>query len=245
MKVTQVEVEFGMTQNLGDYTNTRPSIKLVAEIAEDESANTVIGYLESMARTAVHNIVDDELEAAGRKVKYFTGKLYQVHHSSVRQCIVLAPVGVEMPQESNWKQSDSWGNHNYYFDCPDEMRLATAHRSADALQQRKGYAVFVCIDGDLTGIPPLPDAGPEPLWHKKNLRSDLSHMRIDEEHWEELAALDHVNAEYLQDVRRELGWGTSAETFSAFIRENKPFTFNLKEDDEDDYEDEDWDDDDE
>jgi hypothetical protein len=32
MQIKEVSFEFGMTQNLGDYTNARPSVKLVAEL---------------------------------------------------------------------------------------------------------------------------------------------------------------------------------------------------------------------
>ena len=68
MKITLVEFEFGMTQNLGDYTNTRPSVKLVAEVGEDDAPDLVLHHLAALARTAVHDIVDNELELAGRQV---------------------------------------------------------------------------------------------------------------------------------------------------------------------------------
>ena len=66
MKVTHIEVEFGMTQNLGDYTNTRPSVKLTAELSEDDKPDLALYHLAVLARTAVQEIVDDELELAGR-----------------------------------------------------------------------------------------------------------------------------------------------------------------------------------
>lgn len=238
MKITHIELEFGMTQNLGDYTNCRPSIKMMAEVGEDDDPAKVLDQLNHIVRPAVHNLVDDELEAAGLEVKYFSGKLYTVSYSDVRQCIIIHPSNTRLPVEKNWKEGDVWNDYNSNF--PGTMRLGTAHRAAQRRHEGRGYPIFDCSDGNLESIPPLPDAGPEPLWSIKNLAPKLRQMNIDKSLWAELAALEYVTEEYLIQVRGEHGWHTPAETYLAFIRENKPFT----PDAEDDYDDEheDWED---
>lgn len=251
MKVTQIEFEFGMTQNLGDYTNTRPSIKLVAELTEGDDPDQVLGELRHYAIGVVHNIVDNELEAAGRQVKYHTGPLYRVWYSEKRQCVVLTHSEKKPPQEENWKERDHWASHISGRDFPTNMRWETVQEAA-SLAQKPGWGVYDCTDGDFSDIPPLPDAGPEPIWHQKNLQTPLRHMDIDDDLWEELAELEHVTEEYLHRVRSEkysYNYGRDSlrgEELLAFIRENRPFDTEPEPDEDDDYDDdEDWGDDDE
>lgn len=222
MKVTSVEFEFGMTQNLGDYTNTRPSVKLVAEVDEDDDPSKVLDDLMGRAILAVHHIVDEELEAAGRQVKYYRGPLYRVWHSELRRCVVITEAEDEPPIEENWKHRDHWSSYISGHNFPTNMRWETARRAS--LQVQKDDWVFIdCSDGDFSTIPPLPDAGPEPLWHQKDLDYYLRNMRIDTTVWESLAALEHVTKGYLQEVYHRKYGRLSPDDLLIFIRENQPF----------------------
>lgn len=238
MKVTHIEVEFGMTQNLGDYTNTRPSVKLTAELSEDDKPDLALYHLAVLARTAVQEIVDDELELAGRQVKYYRGPLYRVWHSQLRECVVIARPSETPPQEENWKQRDSWNSYIPEREFPTYMRWETAQEAA-TLVQAVGWGVYDCSDGDFSRIPPLPDPGPEPLWHQKSLASFLRNLHIDEALWEELAALDHVTQAYLRDLYHTVG-RPYGEELVTLIRENRPVD-NEPEPDDDDYDDDDFD----
>lgn len=239
MRVTEITFEFGMTQNLGDYTNTRPSVKLVAEVGEDEPTHVVVTELAQQAIATVHAIVDDELEAAGRQVKYHRGLLYRVWHSALRECVVLTRSGEQPPKEENWKHRDNWNSYIPEREFPTYMRWETAQEAA-RLVQDTGWGIYDCTDGDFSAIPPLPDPGPEPMWHQKDLEYFLRNMRIDEAVWEELAALDHVTNDYLRDLYHTTGRPRGDELL-AHIRSNQEVA---EPEPEDDYDDEEYDDDD-
>lgn len=244
MKVTTIEFEFGLTQNVGDYSNVRPSVKMTAELDEGDTPWASLAELSDLVIDRIHCRTDDELELNGHQVKYYAGPLYQVQHSKVRGCVVIVPAGTELPQEQNWKERDSWSSHIYEGNFPSNMRLGTAQRAANLLAQNRDYLLIPCPDGDLIGLPPLPDPGPEPLWHQKGLERYLNSLRIDHDAWEELATLDHVNEDYLREVYSKIYHSTPNDEVLAFIRENRPFEPEPVEEDEDDYDDEDWDDDD-
>lgn len=237
MKITLVEFEFGMTQNLGDYTNTRPSVKLVAEVGEDDAPDLVLHHLAALARTAVHDIVDNELELAGRQVKYYRGPLFRVWHSQMRECVVIARPGQTPPQEENWKHRDSWNSYIPEREFPTYMRWETAQEAAQ-LVQAVGWGIYDCSDGDFSIIPPLPDAEPEPLWLQKSLNYYLRNMGIDEAVWEELAALEHVTNDYLQQVYRRKYGRLIDDELLAFIRENSSLA--TVEPEPDDYDEEEY-----
>ena len=239
MKVTHIEFEFGMTQNLGDYTNTRPSVKLTAELDDDDDPGKVLDDLMGRAILAVRHTVDNELELAGRQVKYHYGPLYRVWHSELRRCVVITAAEDEPPAEENWKYRDHWSGYISGRDFPTNMRWETAYRAAG--QARKEDWIFVdCSDGDFSDIPPLPDPGPEPLWHQKDLAYYLRNMRIDETQWEELATPEHVTKTYLQEVYHRTYGRLPFDELLAFIRDNRPFEV-VEQEPEDD-EDEDYDD---
>ncbi|MCB8986920.1 MAG: hypothetical protein H6661_04130 [Ardenticatenaceae bacterium] len=238
MQITEITVKMGMTQNLGDYTNCRPEIELRATLNEGDDPDIELNDLVAETRRRLHAIVDDELEAAGREVKYFTGALFRTVYSDVRQAIAVHLDAIALPAESNWKFGDMWQrSHNF----PARMRLETATRAAAELADKTGYPVHIATtpDADLQ-LPPLPDAGPEPAWHAKGLRHALQALRLPEEHWN-VAELDHVDEDYL----RRLYHNNLEQEPLAFrlevIRENRPWPQDPPEDVPMD--DEDWEDD--
>lgn len=239
MQIEVIEFEFGMTQNLGDYTNVRPSLKLVARLVEGDDYNEAIGELTRQAIDNVHDIVDDELEQAGRQIKYSFVQLYQVRRSDIRKCTVLFPANTTLPDERTWRDKDYWSRPSVDRDHPDRMRIQLAQVVAMTDAETSGCELFFCTDGNLTVIPPLPDPGPEPLWHQKGLEQDFKAMRIGAELWEELAGLDWVTSSYTSELRRQ-NWGVSADEIVAQIRGNTPLPIEAEEDEE---EEEDYDED--
>lgn len=243
MQIELIEFEFGLTQNVGDYSNVRPSLKLVARLAEDDDYNEAIGELTRQAIDNVRNIVDDELELAGRRVKYTFEQLFTVRYSDVRQCVIVFPTGTELPEERTWRDRDYWQRPGVDRDYPDKMRIQLAQVIAILVGRQSNLELIYCTDGDLSHIPPLPDPGPEPLWHQKNLEQDLKALHIDKELWEELAALDWVTSQYMTELRRQL-WSKnlSVPEIVALIRAGGTLAVEADEPEDDDYEEEDYDD---
>lgn len=241
MKVKEVTIEYGVTQSLGDYSNTRPSIRVTAEVDEGEDLQQVIDGLSAQAQAYIHRIVDDELEANGRRVKYSKEPRYRIWRSLSRGVFVLAPVGVTMPEESTWRDKDIWRRATFDGHAPDEMRLEKAREELLYISREDpDYAIIDCSDGDLSSIPPLPDPGPEPLWSQKGIAELLRSMNIHESEWESLAELEHVTADWLGEVKREMGWGTRPREFLEVIRSGKlPGRLPEPELDEDYYEEDD------
>ncbi|MCB8942517.1 MAG: hypothetical protein H6658_01955 [Ardenticatenaceae bacterium] len=248
MRYKTVGLKFGMTQNLGDYTNTRPEVELVAELSDDDDVHQALGELSGLATTTVHNLVDDELEFAGREVKYSTEQLYQVRYSKLRRCVVIFPAGLDLPVERTWKEADSWNSAGHSW--PSRMRLATAEKAANQCREESYVLVFFphAKNVDSNQLPALPDPGPEPVWYTKGLADLFGRLQIrDKDVWEELALLPHVTADYLQalynaDAERR----NSTQGLIAIIRDNKPWppVRELAEPEDDEDDDEDWDDDD-
>lgn len=140
MQIELIEFEFGLTQNVGDYSNVRPSLKLVARLTEDDDPKAAIDELTSQAIDRVWAIVDDELEQAGREVKYSLEQLYKVRYSSLRQCVVLFPASMKLPEEKTWRETDHWGRPGHVDRAhPDRMRIQLAQYVATIEAQQRGY----------------------------------------------------------------------------------------------------------
>lgn len=207
--------------------------------------------LLELTHTAVetaHRLVDDELERAGLQVKYYDGPLYRADYSKLRQCIVIAPADADLPAVENWKERDSWNKASY--DYPVAMRHAAALEAANQRQADTNYQIYDCTSGDFSRLPPLPDPGPEPAWHQKDLKRPFNQLRItDENLMEELAQLEHVTRTYLQELyKNDAERHHSTEELIALIREGRAFPpreavphFDDSDEDEDDeYDDDDF-----
>lgn len=240
MQIETIELELGVVQNIGDYSNVRPTMKLVATVDETDDLAASMENLRHMVVTTVHNMVDDELEQAGKTVKYWQGPLYRVQRSDVRQCVVILPASMAFPHEATWKDADRWYSEYGY---PTKMRIDTAMRVATELAMSNEHHVIVnCTSGNLDKIPALPDPGPEPLWSQKGIGDLLSRWNADESMWEELASLEWVTNDYLHEVGR-LTW--DPEERLNIIRENRLAEIKAEKeqaaaaDDDDDYDEED------
>ena len=78
MQVQTIEIEYGLTVNLGNYSNAKPIVRMTAELDEDNDPQSSLDELIDLAREREQAIADNELEWAGEQVKYIDGPLYQV-----------------------------------------------------------------------------------------------------------------------------------------------------------------------
>ena len=249
MQIETVSFKFGMTQNLGDYTNTRPEIELVAELDEDDDIEETLDELSGIALFHIHNLVDDELEQAGREVKYTDEPLYQVRYSKLRQCIVIALAGLKLPEESTWKESDQWHRPGDVY--PSRVRRKTAEKQANRLMAETGYQIVLATHpAQFLMLPALPDPGSEPQWHTKGLKQRFEYLHLgDKAIWEELAGLEHVTADYLRELyNKDAERRLSSAELVELIRTNAPWPpqdekVGYEAGDVDDYDEEEWDDD--
>ncbi len=235
MDITTITITYELRQNLGDYSGVKMAATMTAAVEEGEDPEDVRVHLLEMARQQVQTAVDDALEQNGREVIYYGGPLFKVARSDVRQCIVILPADVQLPQEETWKECDSWRAADY--NAPGRMRLDAARLVFyAALDSASTYLPVDCTNGDLSKIPPLPDPGPEPLWHSKGLQRALERMNIEPALWDELAGLEHVTAEFLEQVYQETpsyGAGVRAKRLEV-IRSGVLPVAELESEDEDD-----------
>ena len=112
MKITRIEVGFGVTYNLGDYSNCRPEISLAAEVEEGDDPTGVLFTLDAQARSYIHGFIDDELEENGKSPVYYDGPLFSAWYAEARGIVVLAPHETKPPEARNWREGDHW----YYID---------------------------------------------------------------------------------------------------------------------------------
>lgn len=141
MKITQITVGYGETQSLPEYCNVKPSITLTAALEDGEDEAVARQQLMALARRAVHEEVDNALEDAGRKTKYYQGPTYQVFYSTALEIYVVAPDGARQPNTSY----SEWGAFG--------LRLERAITKAQQKATEKGYAFVDCSDGDLSRLP--------------------------------------------------------------------------------------------
>ncbi|MCB8945849.1 MAG: hypothetical protein H6658_19040 [Ardenticatenaceae bacterium] len=238
MQITNITVSYSRVQSLGNYSNVKSGASLTATVEDEDDFDEVERILVMLAKATVHNEIDDALEMDGGSPKFYDGPLYRVRINDERQAIVILPAeGVEMPDESNWKTRDRW------YSVSGGVRLQTAVKRAAEKADDGLYQVYDCSNGDLSIIAPLPDPGPEPMWHSKGLRRNFENLYLDNESvMEELAGLEHVNKDYLNflysnDAERKLGHNELID----LIRHNKPLPETAVGDDS--YEDEDDDED--
>lgn len=193
MLVKSITVKVGTTQRLGEYENIRLDFEIAYDVAENEEYMDAADFLRRDLANLLHEAVDAELEAAGHSPKYDTAELFALYSNSDRGCIVIAPVGYELPKTRTWAASDNWERL-----LPFPMRLPAVARSAELQSEIAGLPVVRVHRG--ASIPPLPDPGPEPLWSQRGLRISLTHLEIPEEYWEAVAALPHADNDYLRQL---------------------------------------------
>ncbi len=200
MRITEISIRLGETVNLGDYSNFRPEIGATAVVGPFDDPDEAFAELTDALMDQLSQLVDDELERAGRTPKY-TAELYEARYSEARKCIVVYRQDIALPVEKNWRDGDRW--HQADTDLPRKMRYLTASKVAVAAAAKYGYEVlFIHTPDALATLPLLPDPGPEPLWSQKGLVDWFERIQVPQDEWDMLAALPHVTAEHIQLVYR-------------------------------------------
>ncbi len=198
MRIIEISLKLGATVNLGDYNNFRPEIGGKAVVEPFDDPDEVYAKLEEQLAAQLARMVDDELERAGQTPRYATD-LYTAQYSDLRQCVVVARAGVDLPVEKNWRDRDEWSRVSH--DLPRRMRIDTARKAVIGFG--KDYPLhFIHESYQLADLPPLPDPGPEPLWSQKGLKSWLERLEVPQAEWDMLAALPHVTSGHIEKVYR-------------------------------------------
>ena len=61
MRITRIVLNFTETCNLGDYSNTKPSLELMADLEPGDDVQTVISQLSDIAKGTLRAKIDEEL----------------------------------------------------------------------------------------------------------------------------------------------------------------------------------------
>lgn len=91
MRITQITVNFTETCNLGDYSNTKPSVELTATLDAGDDVQAVLGELVATAKSVIHDKIDDELERVDKPPKYWSGERYDVIYSMTTRFVAIVP----------------------------------------------------------------------------------------------------------------------------------------------------------
>lgn len=223
MKVTHISIEFGATQNIGDYSNVKPSVVIGADLEDGDDPKKVLASLKDQALTTIHGLVDDELEKVGQAPRYYNGPLLRIWKSEIRKCIVLAPQNVATPHETTWKDRDNWNYVHGNNGILHNLRLQTATQIWKTISVPEGFTKVDCSKGDFSILPGLPDVGPEPAWHSKNLSGYFNTFHIDESRWVELGELEYLDKDYCRRLQ-DVSWrdpGQFPKDVISFILENR------------------------
>lgn len=162
MNVTTVTVSYGLTVNLGDYSNVRPEVSLTAELGPRESADDILADLLQEARMQVEYVADEALEQHDQVARYSSEPRYKLIRSLIGgwrhgervidpPVIAIVPAGTKPPD-----------GYTGLIDG-DGARLAHAQQIAERRAMDAADTVILdCTDGNLERLPKLPELDPEP-----------------------------------------------------------------------------------
>lgn len=91
MRITEIEVSFGLTENLGDYANCRPEVRVKAQLEEGDDYEASVAVLADQARTKVHAEADAMLMKHGQAPRYYEGLRYTARAFVAHKTVVLYP----------------------------------------------------------------------------------------------------------------------------------------------------------
>lgn len=91
MRITQITINFTETCNLGDYSNTKPSVELTAILDASDHVIDVLQELVATAKSVIHEKVDEELERVGKPPKYWDRERYDVIYSHTTRFVAIVP----------------------------------------------------------------------------------------------------------------------------------------------------------
>ena len=249
MKNIVIEVKYGLTENVGDYSNVRPEVSIRAEFEalDEDGLLEQAGALIETARALVQEQADAALERHDREAIYDTDSArYRVWYSNERKVVVICPDGKELPTWENWRRKENW-----FSLCRAKLRgPASMDCALAAYRDRPGFQL---IDMDFKALPDVIDEdGPEPRWHALKLHKLGNYVTSGEglKELEALQILGWMTPEFVAEVEAHARAKYLSQADARLILKNGPDYLEKlrKRDDQqvllDDDEDEDFDDED-
>ena len=142
MRITRIVLNFTETCNLGDYSNTKPSLELMADLEPGDDVQVVISQLSDIAKGSLRPKIDEELGLMGRPPKYYDGPLFDVIEGNED-----FPYVAIVPNKLTY---DFSGYRRFHVRR--QCRYPIALDQAQERVQYSDYAYFDCRDGDLTNL---------------------------------------------------------------------------------------------
>jgi hypothetical protein len=142
MKITSVTVEYGLTENLGDYNNVRPSVRITADVLEGEDPDDVFGELWERAEDEVKEGVNQALEAHGRPALYHEGPRFDAVRAGNNVFVIPSKHGLD-------REVESW---LYWLRGEKGHRYEHALELAEVMADERGTVVVDCSDGGLSPV---------------------------------------------------------------------------------------------
>jgi len=183
VNITEIRVSYGRTHNLGNYSNVRPEVQLVAALDAGEDPAEARAALMAQARAFVHEEIDLALEGSDQAAVFSDEPRYRVIRSTGRQkpgtwssrpedkipppenLIVIVPDDTRLPNDhgAHWTYTYHEGDR-----VPRGMRLRQARWFARAhLAEYEGYRLVEALDAAAVAALPAwltapPAKEPEP-----------------------------------------------------------------------------------
>ena len=132
MKIKTVEVTYGETCSLPEYSNVKVAVTVSADLEEGDSLDSVQGTLMLVAKHYVRNEIDDALEDSGRSPKHDTDELFQIFRPNYTdRWRIIAPDGTKIP--------------GHYYSMA--MRFPAIQKKVDKYMAKEGGKVFAFSAG--------------------------------------------------------------------------------------------------
>ncbi len=91
MQVTRIEVRIDETFNLGNYSNTKPSITLQADIHPGDDVDAAISELYGKVKAKIEAHIDETLMNDGQSPKFYSGQRVDVYVSNLLRMAAIVP----------------------------------------------------------------------------------------------------------------------------------------------------------
>lgn len=143
MRITRITLNFTETCNLGDYSNTKPSLELMADLEPGDDVQVVISQLSDIAKGTLRAKIDEELEQVRRPAKYSTEPRFDLFKGTQNEYPFVAIIPTQLEHD--------FGPVRAYRTSRGD-RYAVAAKEAAGIAEANNWHLFDCRDGDLTNL---------------------------------------------------------------------------------------------
>ena len=143
MRITRVVLNFTETCNLGDYSNTKPSLELMADLEPGDDVQAVISQLSDIAKESLRTKIDEELEQVGRPAKYSTEPRFDLFKGTQNEYPFVAIIPTQLEHDFGPVRA---------YRTSRGVRYAVATKEAAEVVGANNWHLFDCRDGDLTNL---------------------------------------------------------------------------------------------